>query len=319
VKTGSKILVIGEVLVEFIAHDPGMGFREPLTLSGPFPSGAPAIFIDQVAKLGQPCGIASCVGNDDFAHVNLDRLQRDGVDISAIGFHPRAATGSAFVRYRADGDRDFVFNLLASACGTIPRSPAVDTAIAEAGHLHVMGSSLYDPSITALTEDAIDAIKAAGGTVSFDPNLRKELAGAPGTRAALLRVLQRCDLFLPSGPELTLLTDAQDEQQAIEEILAMGVQAVVVKRGDEGADYHDAGQSLRAPAFPATEVDPTGAGDCFSATFVVSWLSGAEPRDALELASASGALAVQKRGPMEGTSTRAELAEFMARSRETAA
>ena len=61
---------------------------EPIPLVGPFPSGAPAIFIDQVAKLGQPCGMIACVGADDFGRVNLDRLARDGVDTSAIAVHP---------------------------------------------------------------------------------------------------------------------------------------------------------------------------------------------------------------------------------------
>ena len=48
----SKVLTIGEVLVEIVATERGNGFREPVKLIGPFPSGAPAIFIDQVGKLG---------------------------------------------------------------------------------------------------------------------------------------------------------------------------------------------------------------------------------------------------------------------------
>ena len=51
-----KVVTIGEIVVEIMAVETGVGFLEPLTLKGPFPSGAPAIFIDQVAKLGQPCG-----------------------------------------------------------------------------------------------------------------------------------------------------------------------------------------------------------------------------------------------------------------------
>src|SRR5690349_7292135 len=95
-----KIATIGEILVEIMALERGDGFCEPLNLIGPFPSGAPAIFIDQAAKLGQPCGIVSCVGDDDFGRVNLDRLKRDGVDVTGIAVDPEAATGSAFVRYR---------------------------------------------------------------------------------------------------------------------------------------------------------------------------------------------------------------------------
>ncbi len=77
-----KIVTIGELLVEIMATERGEGFREPLALVGPFPSGAPAIFIDQAARFGQPCGMIGSVGNDDFGRVNLDRLASDGVDIA---------------------------------------------------------------------------------------------------------------------------------------------------------------------------------------------------------------------------------------------
>src|SRR5271156_6689819 len=93
------IVTIGEILVEIVATEPGAGFRGPISLVGPYPSGAPAIFIDQVAKLGYPCGIIGCVGRDDFGWINIDRLRRDGVDVSAIAVDPEGVTGSAFVRY----------------------------------------------------------------------------------------------------------------------------------------------------------------------------------------------------------------------------
>ena len=95
-----KVVTLGEILVEIMADERGHGFREPLRLVGPFPSGAPAIFIDQVAKLGQPCGIIACVGDDDFGRVNLERLEKDGVDVKAVEVHRTYVTGSAFVRYR---------------------------------------------------------------------------------------------------------------------------------------------------------------------------------------------------------------------------
>ena len=50
-------------------------------------------------------------------------------------------------------------------------------------------------------------------------------------------------------------------------------------------------------------IDPTGAGDCFCATFVTLWSKGAFSfGDAMARANAAGALAVTKVGPMEGNS-----------------
>ena len=306
------VVAIGEVLAEIMALDPGRGFREPIRLVGPFPSGAPAIFLDQAAKMGTACGMISCVGKDDFGLLNVERLRNDGVDVSAIAVHPEAATGTAFVRYRDDGSRDFVFNIRHSACGRIQLDAAARVLLARATHLHVMGSSLYAPEVVNTTRKAIGIVKAKGGTVSFDPNIRKEMLGHEGVREALEYALSEADLFLPSGEELLLFTKSRNERRAIDEILEGGVRAVVMKRGAAGASYFDRSEDIHVSGCPVAEIDPTGAGDCFGATFVSCWLSGKSPADALRFANASGAIAVSRKGPMEGTSTRAEVLEFLA-------
>lgn len=314
----SKILTIGEILVEIVAAERGNGFREAIPLIGPFPSGAPAIFIDQVGRLGQECAIISRVGDDDFGHINLDRLKSDGVDISGIEIMPQGTTGSAFVRYRKDGSRAFVFNIRNSACGTIDLSPDALRLIDSCTHMHVMGSALYAPSIVTSILTAVERIKARGGTVSFDPNLRPEILDSPGMRDALKTVLAKTDLFMPSGEELFLFTDAKTEEVAVAELLAAGIRATVVKRGASGASYFDSQTSFTLPGFKVEEVDPTGAGDCFGAAFVTFWLAGAEPREALLHANACGARAVTKVGPMEGASTRAELEALISSQRKHA-
>ena len=307
------IVGIGEIVVEIMAEERGDGFREPLALRGPFPSGAPAIFIDQVARLGHPAGLIASVGDDDFGRLNVERLRADGVDTTAIQVHPDHATGSAFVRYRTDGERDFVFNIKNSASGQTRITAEARHLLSRCAHLHVMGSSLFSSRLVDETRTAIEQVRKQNGTVSFDPNLRKEMLHGSGMRAALETMLRSCDLFMPSGPELTLLTDAGTEQDAIAEILALGVSAIVVKRGSEGASFHDRERALHVPALPATEIDPTGAGDCFGATFVTCRQQGRSVVDSLRYANASGALAVSRRGPMEGTSSFAELDALIAR------
>ena len=295
-----KIVVAGEILVEIMADTVGDGFLGPIALTGPYPSGAPAIFIDQVARIGQPCGIISMVGNDDFGHLNIDRLAADGVDVSGIGIDSDRPTGSAFVRYRADGSRDFVFNISHSACGALPKGDAVQAMIGSADHLHVMGSSLSSPEIIAFNIEAARTLRQKGGSVSFDPNLRKEILDAPGMADAMQAILSLTDLFLPSGEELTLLTRTKDETAAVAELLESGIQAIVHKQGARGVTYFDASGSRFVPAFTVEEVDPTGAGDCFGGAFTALWLRNEDIDRALTLAAAAGALAVTKRGPMEG-------------------
>jgi sugar/nucleoside kinase (ribokinase family) len=305
------ILTIGEILVEVMARTLGQGFREPIDLIGPFPSGAPAIFIDQVARLGHPAAMIGCIGDDDFGRLNLDRLQRDGVDTSAIRVDREAVTGSAFVQYRPDGARDFVFNIRHSAAAKVELTPEVHAAIGRATHLHVVGSSLVSPAIVAAIRTATEAIKARGGTLSFDPNVRKEIFSAPALRDTLEWLLARTDLFLPSGDELTLFANARNADDAIRTLLDRGIAAIVHKQGAAGARYVDASNDVFVQGFSVSEVDPTGAGDIFGATFAVGWLDHLPPRENLRRANAAGALAVTRKGPMEGATTSAEIAQFL--------
>lgn len=308
------IVAIGEILVEIMADATGLGFHEPLALTGPFASGAPAIFTSQVARLGAAAAIVSCVGADDFGRMNVARLAADGADVSAVAVDAERPTGTAFVRYRSDGARDFVFNIRHSASGSTRLTQAAREVLGRAAHLHVMGSSLISAAVADAVREAVTIVRTLGGSVSFDPNLRREIIDTPGLREALGWMLRHADIFLPSGPELTLLTEARDERGAVAEILGLGARMIVVKQGAAGAACFDGETIWRIGAFPAREVDPTGAGDCFGAAFVVGWSRGWSTADSLRLAAAAGAHAVEHRGPMEGAAGLAALEAVMARA-----
>lgn len=307
-------ITAGEILVEIMATSRGNGFREPLELIGPFPSGAPAIFIDQVAKLGAAAGIISAVGDDDFGRLNTDRLAADGVDVSAIAVVPDFPTGSAFVRYRPDGSRDFVFNIGKSASGQTALTDNARNLIGKAGHVHVMGSAFAIPGIAPVILEAVSVVKTRGGSVSFDPNVRKELITGDGDVARhFAQVLALTDLLLPSDDELLIAAGEANDQAAIESLLARGVFEIVLKRGRRGSSHFSrAFGRVDCPAFAVEEIDPTGAGDCFGATYLTCRRNGLKPFEALRYANAAGALTVTRRGPMEGTSSFNALDDFMA-------
>lgn len=309
---------IGEVLAEMVAERRGQSLQEVGRWLGPFPSGAPAIFIDQVARLGGACAIASAVGDDAFGVMNMERLKSDGVDVRFVRVVPGQATATAFVRYRGDGGRDFVYNVRHSACGRVQLDPTEVTTMRSWGHLHVVGSSLFSPAMVDEVSRAIRAVKVGGGSISFDPNIRKELSSSKELREGLQQVLRDCDIFLPSAAEVCDLTTADNEPAAVREILGLGVSAVVIKRGASGATYVDDSQIVHSPPYLVNEVDPTGAGDCFAAGFVVSWLRGAGVHMSLRMANACGARACTVVGPMEGASRWSALEQWMRTARQQA-
>jgi sugar/nucleoside kinase (ribokinase family) len=307
-----SIYTIGEILVEIMANEIGQKFNQPGRWYGPFPSGAPAIFIDQVSKLGCECGIISCVGNDGFGQLNIERLAQDGVNVAGISVLDNETTGSAFVTYQANGDRDFIFNIKNAACGKVSPQHVDKSLLKQCGHFHVMGSSLFSFHMVDAVKKAAEIVKGNGGTVSFDPNIRKEMLNIPEMRDALHYVLELTDIYLPSESEVALLANVDSADQAIDHFLAKGVKEIVVKRGSKGASYYSAAESYHVESYKVDEIDPTGAGDCFGGAYIASRHKGMSVKAALANANACGAIAVTKRGPMEGSSTQAQIDAFLA-------
>ncbi len=311
----ADVLIVGELLSEIMAEKVGQRFDQPGTLVGPFPSGAPGIFIDQVAKLGVSSKILACVGKDGFGNQVVNRLKTDGVDVSEIRRAENLPTGTAFVTYAGDGSREFIFNIGNSAAALVDESMISDSWAAHCKFYHVMGSFLSTEKARALVRRALKAVKQAGGLVSFDPNVRPELMSSPGTKEALMEVLSQCNVFLPSELDLEVLFGTRPEQECVKELFATyPMKMIVVKKAIKGAVFYDRERSISAPAFKVSEVDPTGAGDAFGGAFVACLVLGYPIEKCLEYSCAAGALAVTKKGPMEGTATTAEIVSFVAKT-----
>ena len=64
------IICLGELLAEVIRTEVDIPHRKVGLYKGPFPSGAPAIFIDCAARMSKPLKFSTCyigvIGDDDF-------------------------------------------------------------------------------------------------------------------------------------------------------------------------------------------------------------------------------------------------------------
>lgn len=304
--TGVCIGSIGELLVEFICTEKDGHNLLAAPYVGPFPSGAPGIFIDQAARIAASFGgkavFAGAVGDDAFGTVLLRRLTEDGVDTGLIQVARGVPTGSAFVAYNSDGSRDFVFNIAHSAAAHLPALNTVTAGFIAAGInvLHISGSMLGDPEMRRAGLALCEALASKGVAISIDPNIRPELIADAGYLDALQKIMVLASYVLPSDADADVLFPGQDFADWSAGLLAGAARVVVLKRGEKGCIGRDASGSHALPAHAVTVVDPTGAGDCFCATFVTLMAAGQSLPDALARANAAGALAVTRLGPMEG-------------------
>ncbi len=310
----ATIVTVGEALVEIMRIERDRPLDTPALFSGPYPSGAPAISASCAARLGASVGFIGAVGQDAFGDCIRQRLAAEGIDCAALAVHAHLLTAIAFVAYRSDGSRSFVFHLPQSAAAQVNPEQLPAGYLNDTRYLHIMGSSLSASEPLRETCYALAAaVHAAGGVVSLDPNLRPELMPVEHIRAVCEPILERARIVMPSGAELASLTGAPTPETGAQALLERGIEIVALKRGEAGSTLYTAQGALDIPPYRVTEVDPTGAGDCFDAALLVGLSEGWALAKAGLFANAVGALATTRLGPMEGAFSRDEVLRFMAK------
>jgi len=305
-----EIISLGELLVEIMRTeiDTSHG-RIGEYYRGPFPSGAPAIFIDSAARMAKPfkfsTGYIGVIGDDEFGYCITEKLKKDGVDITQIRVMKGKTTGIAFNQYNSDGSRKFIF--AAGAAGETSPNDINEGYFSDVKSLHIMGSGL---SISENSREACyKALKIAKEKnpdviISFDPNLRPEMLDIETILSICKPVLKSTKILLPSGEEAEMLAGLKDEKEACQKLLDMGPEIVILKQGKEGCTVFTKKDlnGIKVSGFKAKEIDPTGAGDSFGGAFIVGYLAGWDLEKAAKFANAIGALKVEYFGPMPDTS-----------------
>lgn len=307
----AEIWIMGEMIVEIMRTETDVELFEPGIFKGPYPSGAPAIFIDTVARLGHSAGIIGGVGKDDFGKCLLERLEGDGVDCSQVLESDTCATGVAFVTYFSDGSRKFIFHM-GNTPATQAQAPEI-TTLHGIKYFHIMGCSLM-ANKTFATEiiKTMNLAKSLGAKISFDPNVRKELLGDPDIMHMIKNVIDNTNIFMPGVEELLLLTGKDNIDDAIQECFSnQSLEILTLKNGSKGCTVYTRNESYTMGVYPIKAVDATGAGDSFDGAFISSLLENKSIPDVLKIASAAGALNTAAFGPMEGNINPGTISEII--------
>lgn len=296
----SEIWTMGEILVEIMRPKPDMELYEKAEFLGPYPSGAPAIFIDTVARLGHSAGIIGGVGQDDFGNCLLNRLMADGVDCNYIISVPGISTAVAFVTYYSDGSRKFIYHI-GNTPAAMAKSPDM-SEIKAPKYFHIMGCSLmsndefYKEIITTM-----EKFVEKGAKVSFDPNIREELLQGRDINEIIGPVMKNCSVLLPGIDELLLLTGEKTIEEAVDKVLKNGkTEIVVLKKGKKGCTVYTKEGNFSLGVYSVEPLDPTGAGDSFDAGFLCGLIENKAIIECAKIATAAASYNTAAFGPMEG-------------------
>jgi fructokinase len=259
----ARIFTIGEALIDFIPTEKGIGLKR-VTGFVKEAGGAPANVACTVARLGGQSAFIGKLGVDAFGDFLLDTLQDVGVDTQYIFRTDEANTALAFVSLQADGNRQFMFYRNPSADMLLSEDEIQQNWFQPNDILHYCSVDLIEAPVKYAHIKAIKSIKAQGGRVSFDPNVRlplwqdKELC-----RKTILQFIPLSHIVKVSDEELEFITGLQDQETAIASLFVGDVELVIFTKGADGAELYTKAFHISLPGLKVKAIDTTGAGDSF--------------------------------------------------------
>lgn len=271
-----------------------------------------------VNRQGHSISYVTQLGDDWQGDLIVDYMDRTGIDTSAIRRVSGAATGFQLKVPGEGAPKVIYFRAGSAASRTTP--DIVDGLDFDGVRiLHVTGIFSALTEGTYATVDAlVDAAKAHGVLVTFDPNPRPTLW--PSRQAmidATNRLAAKCDVFLPGLSEGRMFSGLDDPRAIADHYLDMGVGKVVIKLGDSGSaafrrDADGARVETVVPSFVVDVVDTVGAGDGFASGVITGLLEGLDDKRLLERANAVGAIQVTSVSDSEDLPTVEQLRRFIA-------
>lgn len=249
-----------------------------------------AIVAHNLASLGSHVGFISCIGNDQFGQMALERLSAAGVDVSKVVQISGSVKTGLTVLLQRNGWRNIL-----TYPGTIfdLKLEHLDfDYLTSSRHFHF--SSFYlQRGLQAHVVELFKQLRSKGLTISLDCN------DDPDDKwMGLEEVLPYVDVFLPNERELKRIAGTENVEAAIDRLAAI-VPLLVVKLGSEGAMAQAGKERVTSPAVKVDLVDPVGAGDSFDAGFLHEFLRGSDLTTCLRSGNLAGALSVTRPGGTE--------------------
>ncbi len=242
----------------------------------------------QAARLGARVSYVGVVGDDLFGREFVSLMEQEGVEISCLRITNEQPTGVGFIIKDDAGVNVIVVDMGANEL--FDRGD-IDRAVDRLGDCDVALAQLEIPLDTALY--GLSAARRMGARTILNPAPAVELRG---------KDLSMVDVITPNQTEARLLlglvpeSDVDDDGIA-RDLMGLGVGAVVITRGDEGARLfeRDADRSRYVsativPPLAIELVDSNGAGDSFNAGLAVGIAEGLNLPAACRFAGAVAAL-----------------------------
>lgn len=289
--SGRRIVVFGDVIDDIVVVP-----REPIRVDTDTPSsirhrpgGSAANLAAWLGSVGAAVDFVGLVGEGD--------VERHAAALAGVGVtphltaHPTLPTGAIVVL--VDGQNRTMLTERGANAELGP-DDVTDELLDSAALVHFSGYSIFASRDLDSFRRLIERAGSRGVDVSVDPGSVGFLADFGPTR--FLDLVAGAAIVLPNLDEGRILTGLHDPEEVATALcerfevaaLTLGETGVMVATRGNACSYTRAGA--------VATVDPTGAGDAFSAGFLESWLRTRDPQLSADAGVALAARAVSTIG-----------------------
>ena len=295
------IVTIGRVGVDLYPEQTGVPLAKVRTFAKSL-GGSPTNVAVGAARLGHRAAVITKVGDDGF-----------GVDTRWVGTDPSLRTPVVFAEVFPPDRFPVLFYREPRAPDMNIRVEELDrAAIGRAGLVWTTGVGLSDePSRTA----TLAVLESATGVRVHDLDHRPVLwRSTEDARRWAREAAKRATVVVGNEDEVEMATATRDADRAMDALLGIGPELVVVKRGGEGAVARRGDERVAVPGVRVDVLCGLGAGDAFGAALCHGLLARWPLARVLAFANAAGAIVASRLACADAMPTEAEVDAILARS-----
>jgi len=240
------------------------------------------------SRMGLPVSLAGWIGADTLGDFARARLEKTTLDLQSLHISSQAMTGIASITINDEGE-----NTIIVAGGSNMAISAQDVAYIEnvIRHASILMMQLEVPFEAVLRAAAI--ARESGAMVILDPAPAPDLL--PDT------LYQLAHIMTPNETETEKLTgirpaDVSTAYRAARVLMERGLEAAIIKLGNQGVVFFSADEAGFIPPFQITTIDSVAAGDSFNAGLATALARNMSLGESVRMAAACGALATTKKG-----------------------
>ena len=269
-----KTLCIGEILWDIFPDKKVWG-------------GAPANFIFHTAEFGADATAYSAIGQDELGDELLEAVSKTGIKLVAERLtHP---TGKVDISLDSKGVANYEFNE-SCAWDHLPLNQDL-ISLSQNADLIAFGTLAQRSKVSRNTILKAIQLKKVSCKVLFDINLRSTFYD----KKTIEKSLFYTDFLKLNEEEIVILEDllAANIQQIIS---TYKLELIILTLGAEGSKIITSSKSYEHPAVKCKVIDTVGAGDSFTASFIINYLKGSDISEAQKLASKVAAYVCEHKG-----------------------